>query len=213
MSRCVRSLRWSWGWTGVSDAPVTNGTPGLLLPLDDPERTISILRPRLFQDQVVELFHSHFHRLVRYLGRLSGDPELASDLVQEAFVKLHRRGALPDHPEAWLITVAMNLFRNARSTAARRRRLLTPSRAEVSLGDPAPGPARLLEGGDAAERVRAAIDRLGERDRQLLLLRAEGYGYRELAAALGLNEASVGTLLARAKRAFREVYEGSDDAP
>ena len=161
----------------------------------------------------MELFHSHFHRLVRYLDRLSGDPELASDLVQEAFVKLHRRGALPDHPEAWLITVAMNLFRNARSTAARRRRLLTPSRAEVSLGDPAPGPARLLEGGDAAERVRAAIDRLGERDRQLLLLRAEGYGYRELAAALGLNEASVGTLLARAKRAFRAVYQGSAHAP
>jgi RNA polymerase sigma-70 factor (ECF subfamily) len=65
---------------------------------------------------------------------------------------------------------------------------------------------------DEAERVRATIERLGERDRQLLLLRAEGYGYRELAAALGLNEASVGTLLARAKRAFREAYEGSVDA-
>jgi RNA polymerase sigma factor (sigma-70 family) len=66
---------------------------------------------------------------------------------------------------------------------------------------------------DEAERVRAAIHRLGERERQLLLLRAEGYGYRELAAALGLNEASVGTLLARAKRAFRESYQGSADAP
>jgi RNA polymerase sigma factor (sigma-70 family) len=162
---------------------------------------------------VVELFHSHFHRLVRYLDRLSGDPELASDLAQETFVKLHRRGALPDNPEAWLITVAMNLFRNVRSTAARRRRLLTATRVEASLGDPAPGPAELLEGMDESERVRAAIDRLGERDRQLLLLRAEGYGYRELAAALGLNESSVGTLLARAKRAFREVYEGSAHAP
>jgi RNA polymerase sigma factor (sigma-70 family) len=161
---------------------------------------------------VVELFHGHFHRLVRYLDRLSGDPELASDLAQETFVKLHRRGALPDHPEAWLITVALNLFRNARSTAARRRRLLTASRAEASLGDPAPGPAQLLEGADAARRVRAAICHLGERDRQLLLLRAEGYGYRELAAALNLKESSVGTLLARAKRAFREAYEGTVDA-
>jgi RNA polymerase sigma-70 factor (ECF subfamily) len=161
----------------------------------------------------VELFQRHFHRLVRYLDRLSGDPELASDLAQETFVKLHRRGALPDNPEAWLITVAMNLFRNARSTAARRRKLLTPTRAEASLGDPQPGPAQLLEGVDEAERVRAAIERLGERDRQLLLLRAEGYGYRDLAAALALNEASVGTLLARAKRAFREAYEGGVHAP
>ena len=159
------------------------------------------------------LFHSHFHRLVRYLDRLSGDPELASDLAQETFVRLHRRGSLPDHPEAWLITVAMNLFRNARSTAARRRRLLTAARAEATLGDASPGPAQLVEGADEREQVRATIDRLGERERQLLLLRAEGYGYRELAAALGLHEASVGTLLARAKRAFREVYEGSADAP
>jgi RNA polymerase sigma-70 factor (ECF subfamily) len=171
------------------------------------------LKPRSFQDQVVALFHGHFHRLVRYLDRLSGDPELASDIAQETFIKLHQRGALPDHPEAWLITVAMNLFRNARSTAARRRRLLTVARVEATLGDAAPGPAQLLEGADERDRVRAAIDRLAERERQLLLLRAEGYGYRELAAALGLHEASVGTLLARAKRAFRAAYDGSADAP
>jgi RNA polymerase sigma-70 factor, ECF subfamily len=162
---------------------------------------------------VEALFQSHFHRLVRYLDRLSGDPELASDLAQETFVKLHRRGTLPDRPEAWLITVAMNLFRNASSTAARRRRLLTVARVEEKLGDPLPAPDRLVEGTDERERVRAAIDQLGERERQLLLLRAEGYGYRELAAALDLHEASVGTLLARAKRAFREAYEGIADAP
>jgi RNA polymerase sigma-70 factor, ECF subfamily len=174
---------------------------------------ISILKPRSFQDEVVVLFHSHFHRLVRYLDRLSGDPELASDLAQETFVRLHRRGALPDHPEAWLITVAMNLFRNARSTAARRRRLLTVARVEATLGDADPDPAQLVEGADVRDRVRAAIDQLGDRERQLLLLRAEGYGYRELAAALDLHEASVGTLLARAKRAFRAAYDGGADAP
>jgi RNA polymerase sigma-70 factor (ECF subfamily) len=166
-----------------------------------------------FQDRVVELFHAHFHRLVRYLDRLSGDPELAADLAQEAFIKLYQRGSMPDRPEAWLITVAMNLFRNARSTAARRRRLLTPARAEATLGDPMPSPSQSFEGGDEHDRVRAAIDRLTERERQILLLRAEGYGYRDLAAALDLNEASIGTLLARAKRAFRDAYGGDVDAP
>jgi RNA polymerase sigma-70 factor, ECF subfamily len=162
---------------------------------------------------VEALFQSHFHRLVRYLDRLSGDPELACDLAQEAFIKLHRRGSLPDRPEAWLVTVAMNLFRNARSMTVRRRRLLTAARAEATLADPAASPAQLLEGADERHRVRAAIARLDERERQLLLLRAEGYGYRELATALGLNEASVGTLLARAKRAFRAAYDGESDAP
>jgi len=161
----------------------------------------------------VELFHAHFHRLVRYLDRLSGDPELAADLAQEAFVKLHERGSLPDRPEAWLITVAMNLFRNVRSTSARRRRLLTATRAEAALGDPLPTPGQVTEAGEVRDRVRAAIDRLSERERQILLLRAEGYGYRDLAAALDLNQASIGTFLARAKRAFREAYEGKADAP
>ncbi|MBA3317099.1 MAG: sigma-70 family RNA polymerase sigma factor [Gemmatimonadales bacterium] len=165
-----------------------------------------------FQDRVVELFHAHFHRLVRYLDRLSGDPELAADLVQEAFIKLHERGSLPDRPEAWLITVAMNLFRNARSTRARRRRLLTPARAEASLGDPMPMPGQAVETADQGRRVRVALDRLGERERNILLLRAEGYGYRELAEALELHEASIGTFLARAKQAFIEAYETDADA-
>jgi RNA polymerase sigma-70 factor (ECF subfamily) len=59
-------------------------------------------------------------------------------------------------------------------------------------------------------RVRRAIDRLPERERRLLLLRAEGYSYRDIAVALELNEASVGTLLARARRSFRECYEDPD---
>jgi RNA polymerase sigma factor (sigma-70 family) len=179
---------------------------------NDPE--LAILTPKTppFQDRVVELFHAHFHRLVRYLDRLSGDPELAADLAQEAFIKLYQRSSMPDRPEAWLITVAMNLFRNARSTSARRRRLLTPARSEAALGDPMPTPIQCAEAADERDRVRGAIDRLGERDRQMLLLYAEGYGYRDLAQALDLNEASIGTFLARAKRAFRAEYEGEADA-
>lgn len=166
-----------------------------------------------FHDSVVELFEAHFHRLFRYLDRLSGEPELAADLAQEAFVRLHRRGSLPDQPEAWLITVAMNLFRNARTTGARRRKLLTLARAEAVLADPPPTPGQAAEAQESRERVRAAIDRLPERERRMLLLHAEGYSYRDIASALDLNEASVGTLLARAKRAFRDAYEGEGDAP
>jgi RNA polymerase sigma factor (sigma-70 family) len=53
--------------------------------------------------------------------------------------------------------------------------------------------------------ARTALDSLPLRDRQLLLLRYEGYSYRELASALDLTETSVGTLLARAKDAFRRA--------
>lgn len=165
-----------------------------------------------FQERFIAMFEAEYPRLYRYLDRLSGEPELAADLAQEAFVRLHRRGEMPDRPELWLVTVALNLFRNEKSTRTRRRRLLTLSRSEAVLADPGPSPAQVAEVAESRERVRAAIDRLPERERRLLLLSAEGYSYRDMASALDLNEGSVGTLLARAKRAFREAYENEPDA-
>lgn len=166
-----------------------------------------------FHDRFVELFETHFPRLFRYLNRLSGDRELAADVAQEAFVKLYRRGSLPDAPEAWLITVALNHFRNEKSTRSRRLRLLTPARGERVQGDPPPSPEQSAAAGDSRRRVRWALDQMAERERNLLLLRAEGYSYRDIAQVLGLKEASVGVLLARARRAFRSIYEDAFDAP
>ncbi|MGH7560298.1 MAG: sigma-70 family RNA polymerase sigma factor [Gemmatimonadales bacterium] len=160
-----------------------------------------------FHDRFVALFDAHFPRLYRYLDRLSGDPDLAADLAQEAFVRLYRRGSLPDAPVPWLVSVTMNLFRNSRTTGRRRRLLLTPSRARAAHGDPPASPEESVLAAETRRRVRTAIDRMPERDRQLLLLRAEGLSYRELALAVGIHEASVGTLLARARAAFRRLYE------
>jgi RNA polymerase sigma-70 factor (ECF subfamily) len=174
-------------------------------------RALSEPKPT-FHHRFVELFDAQFHRLFRYMNRLSGDPELAGDVVQDAFIRLYQRGSLPDVPEAWLITVAMNRFRNEKKTRSRRLRLLSPARAERVLADPPPGPDEQAGTRDAGRRVRAALDRMPERDRSLLLLRSEGYRYRDIAMALGLNEASVGVLLARARRSFREIYDGESDA-
>jgi RNA polymerase sigma-70 factor (ECF subfamily) len=163
-------------------------------------------------DWFTALFEAHFQRIYRFLDRLSGEPELAADLAQETFVRLYRRGAPPDTPEAWLISVAMNLFRNLRAGERRRRRLLTPARGEGVHSDPPPSPEQTAVAEESRLRVRLAVDRLPTRERHLLLLQAEGYGYRDIAAALELNEASVGTLLARARAAFREIYQEAPDA-
>lgn len=168
---------------------------------------------RSFDDAFEELFHDHFHRLQRVMNRLSGEPELAADLVQEAFIKLYQRRSMPDAPAAWLITVAMNQFRNTRSSLSRRRELLTLTRAEGVHADAEPSPAESAEAADERRRVRQVLDRMPEREQLLLLLQAEGYRYRELAAGIGLNAASVGVLLGRAKRAFRDLYQQASDAP
>jgi RNA polymerase sigma-70 factor (ECF subfamily) len=165
-----------------------------------------------FEREFRRLFDAHHPRLFRYLDRLSGEPDLANDLVQETFVRLYRRGSLPDSPEAWLITVAMNLFRNAKAKRTRRRGLLTRARAQAVLAD-APATDDAAGATDERLRVRVALERLRDRERQLLLLHTEGYRYSEIAGALDLNEASVGTLLARARRAFREAWEEASHAP
>lgn len=165
-----------------------------------------------FHDIFVELFNGHFERLYRYLDRLSGDPDLAADLAQEAFIKLYRRGSLPDSPQAWLVSVAMNLLRNVGSSQSRRSRLLTLARAEGMHSSPAPSAEEQTLAEESRARVRAAIDRIPEREGRLLMLASEGYSYRDMALALQLNEASIGTLLARARRAFRAAYGERSDA-
>jgi len=52
-----------------------------------------------------------------------------------------------------------------------------------------------------------------ERERRMLLLQAEGYTYRDIATALRIHEASVGTLLMRARLEFRRRYEDLFGAP
>ena len=168
-----------------------------------------------FHRRFVELFEAHHPKLVRVLVRLSGEPELAADLVQEAFVKLYRRGALPDSPEAWLVTVALNRLRNERNTRTRRQRLMAPvaAAAAESIAESSPSVTEASACAEKRRRVRTALERLPERERRLLVLRAEGYAYRDIAAALDVQETSVGTLLARARRAFLGAYGEGCDAP
>lgn len=164
-----------------------------------------------FHDAFVNLFSTGFGRLFRYLDRLSGDAELAQDLAQEAYVRLYRRQSLPDAPEAWLISVAMNLLRNNHSIEKRRRELMSAARADRSHSDPVRSPDQAVASEETRLAVRQVLDRMPERERQLLLLSAEGYSYRDIALALELKEVSVGTLLARARQGFRELYRRVSD--
>jgi len=185
---------------------------GVLPSMRSEDATADQEADRPFDDRFAALFNDHYHRLFRYVDRLSGDADLAADVTQEAFVRLYRRGSMPDVPGAWLVSVAMNLFRSVRSAHSRRFRLLTPDRGKRAHSDPAPSPDARVQAIDQQQRVRFALDQVPERERRMLLLQAEGYSYHEIATMLDVNEASVGTLLARAKREFRQHYTEGDDA-
>lgn len=157
-------------------------------------------------------FDERYAPLARYLARLVGEPESAADLAQEAFVRLFQRGSMPDDPAAWLVSVAHNLLRNERQQIARRLRLLELRGEELTPGESGAAADAALDVRELRAKVRRALDALPDRERQMLLLRYEGFSYREVAHALGIHEASVGTLLARAKAAFRDALGGATRA-
>jgi RNA polymerase sigma-70 factor (ECF subfamily) len=153
------------------------------------------------------LFEERSTALHRYLSGVSGDPALADDIVQECFVRLYRRGSMPDSPSAWLVTVAHNLLRDAHRRRTRQGRLLARRAGEVPMSDPSPDTDAAVLAAERIESVRRALARLPERDRRLLLLRHEGYEYREIAAILNVAPGGIGTMLGRASDAFRRTYD------
>ena len=166
-----------------------------------------------FEEQFRTCYAARFATLFTYLDRLTGDADLASDVVQEAFLRLYRRGAMPDEPAGWLVVVANNLVRDERRRTSRQLRLLTESPSRAPSSTPSAGPDADLERAERVRAVRAALETVTPRDRQALLLRHAGYSYREIAAALRLAEGSVGTTLLRAGRAFRDAFKEMHGAP
>ena len=154
-----------------------------------------------------QAFDTHHASLLRYLVRLSGDPALAADVAQETFVRLYRRGEMPDDLRSWLAAVATNLWRDEYRRGVRRQRLLAHRAPDTVHADPAPAPDAELLRGERRRAVRALLATLAPREQRLLLLRHEGYSYRELAAAIGVEVSSVGTLLARAHAALLEAWQ------
>jgi RNA polymerase sigma-70 factor (ECF subfamily) len=111
----------------------------------------------------------------------------------------------PANPKPWLFAVALNLVRDEGRRATRQGRKLELLKGETA-GHAAPGPDAELERQEKVEMVRAALAALSERDREALLLKAEGFRYDEIAAALGMAEGAVGTTLARARRRLVETF-------
>lgn len=152
------------------------------------------------------LFLRHYGQVYRVLYNLVGTREEAEDLAQETFLALYHHPPAPGGGAAligWLCRVALNRGYNAlrgqRRAQHRIERLAEPPEQIDPHGE-------VLRAEERA-RVRAAIAELPERQGRLLLLRYAGLSYGEIATALDVAASSVGTLLARAERAFLAVYE------
>ena len=153
--------------------------------------------------------------LRRFVKRRVRDPELTSDIVQEAFLRAYRAKDEFDHERPvwpWLSTIARNLILNTiRDERRRRLRVQTDldsdeiartadHRSEVD-------PERSYTDGQRRAAIATALMSLTPRQRRVLLLRvSEDLSYDDIAAQEGLSLDAVKSLLKRARQTFREAY-------
>ena len=145
--------------------------------------------------------------LRRYVHRLTGDPDMAEDVAQDALLRFMRSGqaAQVRTPRAWLYRTATNIVRDQARHEAMQRRRPVP----VDADSPAT-PEENLERREAIRQVRTVLERMPARDRELLILRESGFRYREIAEVIGVKTESVPVLAARALERFRVAYAGRD---
>lgn len=154
-----------------------------------------------------QVYRRHYPALFRYLQRITGDPDVANDAAQEAFMRLLEHPMPEEEAKRWLFTVATNAIRDRARKQSTRRRLVPKVK---QLAERPPQPDEAAERSEAVRIVRATLEKIPERDRQLLLLREEGFSYKEIAEAVGVAPGSVGTLIARAIKKFEAEYDTSN---
>lgn len=152
---------------------------------------------------IEELFRARFDRVARVIARVVRDPARAEELAVEAFIRLWRtpRAHTPQ-AEAWLYRTAVRLGLDELRRLTRRERY----ESLLAVIRHIPTPEQLHAAAEEQDRVRAVLAALPGRQAELLLLRSHDLNYGDIAAALDIHPASLGTLLARAQKSFRKEY-------
>ena len=184
------------------------------------ESTLSLLtRARAGDDEAMnDLFARYLPALRRWasgrLPRWARDLTETPDLVQETLIQVFKRIEGFDHRgegafQAYLRQAVMNRIRNELRSADRR-----PERAQLDeqAADTQLSPLEQAIGTQAVERYEAALQRLREEERDLIVARVElGLTYSELAAATGKPSADAARMAV--VRALARLIEEMPDAP
>jgi len=155
------------------------------------------------------VFRSQYERIARVIAGVIRDPARAEELAVEVFLKWERTpAARGEGAEGWLyraaVRVALNELRR-RAMRARYERLLGLVTGGAFFGG-ASTPHEIYAAEEDRRRVQLVLSAIQPRQAELLLLRSNDLSYQELATALNLNPASVGTLLSRALDTFRREF-------
>jgi RNA polymerase sigma-70 factor (ECF subfamily) len=153
------------------------------------------------------LYRSAYPRVYRTLSAILGDPAEAEDCAQDAFVKAFKAWGRwrPDAPaEAWIHRIAVNRAISYRRSA----QLRTVGELLRRMGKPkgSADPAHVATRPDLLTALRSIPPKLAA---AIVLRHYHGYNNREIAAALGVSERTIGTRLSQAAERLRVLLEES----
>lgn len=154
---------------------------------------------RSLSSPVHDIFHSvdaaalidRLRRLLHHKGRTRDE---ADELIQEAFLRLHeyRQSRHVVQPEAFLVRTVQNLSVDAYRVKARRGTQTAAADVLERLIDPAPLPDEVLASRERLQRLRAGLENLSPRTRDVVLLyKIDGLSQPQIAAQLRISVSAV----------------------
>ena len=174
----------------------------------------------LFNDAFGVFVERHQSALLSFAAAFLRDDSLAQDVVQEAFMRAarnparildagnHGAGEADRAGRNWMLKVVRDLSVDSIRRRASERR--TVERMSSIAPASAPPADQHAEAEEENARVRAAIDRLKPRFRELLFLKVrENKSYKEIAQIVGLSATNVGFLLHQAMKELGEALKKS----
>ena len=144
--------------------------------------------------------------LLQYAMSITGDRERARDVVQEAFIKFQRNGAVaPEKTATWLFTVCRN---GALNVCRKERRMMFLDEEIVeSRADERPMPFERMEQREASGFLMKILATLPPRQQEVLQLKFQnGLSYQEIAEITKTTKNSVGVLIHTALKTLRRKY-------
>ena len=156
---------------------------------------------------LTELFRAYYASLLRLAVVLADDHATAEDLVQDAYVRMHRAWGRLRDPDKALAYLRVCVVNGSRS---RLRRLRTARRHTEPSPPDAPSAEELTAERQEHADVYAALGRLPGRQRQVIVLRYYGeLSEAEIASTLGISTGAVKSHAHRGIAALEKALEGS----
>ncbi len=163
-----------------------------------------------------ELVEKHQKYVYNLAYRMTGNPEEARDLAQEAFVRAFRHFSRFDPAtsfEKWLYRIVANLYIDLVRKKGRRREesldapvVTANGPMERVLPDEAANPAAIMEQTYLAGEIQVALEQLPAQYRMAVILcDVQGFSYEEIAHMLRCSIGTVRSRIHRGRRMMREA--------